>query len=76
MAQFSALIHAVEHPYHAPSQSCQSFSAMEHTGNAVLSCAIQLSLRPAHANVSVTLSTPLLVCPQSPYISRARPVHS
>ena len=74
--QFGALIHSVDHPFHAPSQSCQPFSTMEHAKNGMVSCTIQLPVPRVRADMSVALYTPAQVRLRSSHTTRAPPLQS
>jgi len=74
--QYGALIHSVDHPFHAPNQSCQTFTDLEHAGNGMVSCDFHL------ASEHFTLPRPPVFIALSPatrpsvYSPRAPPVTS
>jgi len=76
IGQFAAIVHSVEHPFHAQDQSCQIFFLCEKSGNGLIAHNLQPPVFVSHTLPSVQIVTVWLSLPQTVFHIRAPPSFS
>lgn len=70
----NVLTHSVEHPFHAPDQSCQIFLPLEKSGNGLTFAISQLAPLIKNTLPSPRIVTFRLILLQTVYFARAPPL--